>query len=314
MKKFFYNILLAAVWSGFCFYPNQTAASSNIVINEIAWMGTLASANYEWIELYNPTSNNVDLTNWTLVANDGSPNIQLTNSIPAGGYFLLERTSDESVPGITADQIYTGALSNSGEYLILKDDLGNIVDSLDQSSGWLAGDNTTKQTMERTATNTWTNSTFSGGTPKNQNNTASTPTTEPVIEEPTAPNSSNYQPTEIEEGQFRSGDILINEFVSDPQDNEEEWIELYNASNKIINLDGWTIIDGSGSKTYLTGTLGINEDNRYLVIYSPKGNLNNAGDSITLKFANEIIDQISYGNWNDGNISDNAPVAHDPLS
>lgn len=32
-----------------CFAIN----SSDVVINEIAWMGTIASANDEWLELYN---------------------------------------------------------------------------------------------------------------------------------------------------------------------------------------------------------------------------------------------------------------------
>ena len=124
-------------------------ASSSVQINEIAWMGTSASANAEWIELYNPSSNPIDLKGWKLSATDGSPNVTLSGTISGNGYFLLERTSDDTLPNITANQIYSGALSNSGEHLQLIDATGAVVDDVDGSSGWPAGDDTTKNTMQR---------------------------------------------------------------------------------------------------------------------------------------------------------------------
>ena len=80
-----------------------TQAPRDIAISEIAWMGTTASYNDEWIELYNNTGSSVDLTNWTLSATDGTPTITLAGTIPAGGYYLLERTDDTTVPGVAAD-------------------------------------------------------------------------------------------------------------------------------------------------------------------------------------------------------------------
>jgi hypothetical protein len=88
------------------------APALNVAINEIAWMGRLADANDEWIELHNNTGAPINLSGWTLIAADGTPNITLTGTIPAGGYFILERTDDNSVPGVAADLIYTGALGN----------------------------------------------------------------------------------------------------------------------------------------------------------------------------------------------------------
>jgi PKD repeat protein/DNA/RNA endonuclease YhcR with UshA esterase domain len=47
----------------------------------------------------------------------------------------------------------------------------------------------------------------------------------------------------------------------------------------------------------------------------PKGNLNNDGDMVILRDAkSNIIDQLVYGNWNDGLVGDNAPAASDPDS
>lgn len=131
--------------------------ASSVVINEIAWMGSppkngetsSAAANNEWIELKNTGFASVDIAGWSLLAEDGTPNIMLTGNIPAGGFLLLERTNDDTVPGITADIIYTGALSNSGEKLILKDGQGNIVDTVDASAGWSAGSAETKDTMQK---------------------------------------------------------------------------------------------------------------------------------------------------------------------
>ncbi|OGZ65410.1 MAG: hypothetical protein A3C50_03660 [Candidatus Staskawiczbacteria bacterium RIFCSPHIGHO2_02_FULL_43_16] len=120
-----------------------------IVINEIAWMGSVVSVNKEWIELFNPGSQAVSLSGWKLQAADGAPLIELSGSIEAQGFYLLERTDDDSVPDVVADQLYTGALANAGEYLYLYGAQGNVVDEVDCSTGWFAGNNTTKQTMQR---------------------------------------------------------------------------------------------------------------------------------------------------------------------
>ena len=125
--------------------------SRQVVISEVAWMGTVASANDEWIELMNTTSSAVNLAGWTLQAADGTPSIALTGTINPYGYYLLERTADTTINNITADQIYTGALGNAGEDLELLDTSGRLVDALGAltAGAWPAGDNTTKATMER---------------------------------------------------------------------------------------------------------------------------------------------------------------------
>ena len=128
-------------------------AKAGVYINEVAWMGTTNSANDEWIEIYNDGSESIDLNGWTLSAVDGAPNINFSSTtnkiIPAGGFYLLERTDDSAVLGITADLIYTGALSNDGENLVLKNKDGSEIDRINGSNGWPAGDNISKQTMQK---------------------------------------------------------------------------------------------------------------------------------------------------------------------
>lgn len=119
---------------------SATAASKlDVVISEIAWMGTSTSSFDEWIELYNNTASSIDLTGWSLSAADDTPTITLNGTIPAHGHFLLERTDDTTVPGVPADQTYTGALENVGEDLILRDGSSNLIDRVDCSSEWFAG-------------------------------------------------------------------------------------------------------------------------------------------------------------------------------
>lgn len=152
MKKILAFIAFA---SFFISINGANAAPQDIIINEIAWMGTAESADNEWLELLNKTSADIDLTGWILSAQDGAPVKTLSGTIKAGGFFILERTGDNTLPNIAADLIYTGALSNGGETLILKDQNGNEIDRIEASAGWSAGDNTTKQTMQRTADNGW---------------------------------------------------------------------------------------------------------------------------------------------------------------
>ena len=142
----------------------------SVIINEVTWMGTEISFSDEWIELRNTTGADIDLTGWTLNAQDGTPSVNLSGTILANGYFLLERTDDNSVPGILADQIYSGGLGNNpnGEFLELKNNENNLIDSVDGSSGWLAGNNTTKQTMSL-CSDVWQDSSQAGGTPRAAN-------------------------------------------------------------------------------------------------------------------------------------------------
>ncbi len=139
--------------------------AGDVIINEIAWMGTTISSSDEWLELRNMTDQDIDLTGWTLQSTDGSPAITLSGTLLANGYFLLERTDDTTVPEINADQIYSGALSDSGEVLDLKDNLSNLIDTAG-SLPWPAGDGPAKKTMERGTGTSWQTSLNVGGTPR----------------------------------------------------------------------------------------------------------------------------------------------------
>ena len=110
---------------------------------------------------------------------------------------------------------------------------------------------------------------------------------------------------EIDCGMCETINIKINEFVSDPLTGDNDWIELYNPTEDIVDLTGWTINDGASWIKILSGN--INAMDFFIIPSSNK--LNKGGDLIELKNPSEVlIDKVAYGNWDDGNTTDNAPV------
>lgn len=194
MKKNFSFLKNLSVTLTFLVFLPLEVWGATVEIDEIAWMGSLPregetstkAASNEWIELKNTTAGSVNFSGWSLRAMDGTPEISLSGIIPASGYFLLERSGDDSVSGIDADIIYTGALSNSGEHLILKNSQGEVIDEIDASSGWPAGDNESKETMQR-IDNIWTTLT---PTPRAPNTNKTVVATTPVAATPVSADSS----------------------------------------------------------------------------------------------------------------------------
>ncbi|MDI6883005.1 MAG: DUF1566 domain-containing protein [Patescibacteria group bacterium] len=149
----------------------QIPARNKVIFNEIAWMGSLNSANDEWIELKNVSSIPVDLTGWQILDKDEQIKIIFSDRdrVSVNGFFLLERTDDSSVPAILADLIYTGALGNTDETLYLLDKNCRLEDKAEANPSWPAGSNSSKKTMERKINLVWQTSLNPAGTPKAKN-------------------------------------------------------------------------------------------------------------------------------------------------
>jgi beta-lactamase superfamily II metal-dependent hydrolase len=83
---------------------------------------------HEWIEIFNPTKNNLDLTNWELVDGGASYTIA-SGSIPSTGYFVVAKSGFQAKYGVTPDHADLSlSLNNGGEQLRLKDANGVEVD------------------------------------------------------------------------------------------------------------------------------------------------------------------------------------------
>lgn len=342
--------LLTVAVSFFVFQP-ALAAPNHVVINEIQVGG--ATAADEFVELYNPTSSPVNLSGWRLsrrTASGNQTNLLTTFpdvSLPAGGYFLI--THPTGYTGVTAadarystseslaanntvvlfsdagttiiDLVGMGTASSFEEAAALNPPSGQSIARQNKSDGVIDTDNNASDfilTAVPSPKNPTTQPPAEPNPPTDQppastspNDTATPPSSEPITTPPPPPSGAGGTGLPL----ILPGDILINEFVADPTDEDEEWIELINRTGRTIDLTGWVIEDGGEHQTILSGSIAGMPPNNFFVVAKPKGNLNNAGDRIILKTQNgQIIDEISYGNWADGNIADNAPVASDPAS
>jgi hypothetical protein len=168
---------------------------ADVLVTEINWMGSSDSQFAEWIEFYNTGDEDINMSGWKLYeAGGGTLVFTFTKIIPKKGYLLLERTTSSSpdpVPGINdeAGSFGGSGLSNSGEYLVLKDSGNSVVQGLNFSGGWPAGESDTKKTMQWDGTK-WVTAT---ATPKADLN----PTT--TGEEPIAPPSgTSWVPEKFE--------------------------------------------------------------------------------------------------------------------
>jgi len=148
-------------------YPSPPPADfGDVVINEVAWMGTVANYRHEWIELRNTTDRPICVADWSILGggslgsyvNIVNSAIRTTPVIPAGGYLILAdgESSVRDGSGNSLVDVYNSGLSlvNTGEPLSLHDYRnagGSVIDIVNGDGGaWPAGDNSApKLTMER---------------------------------------------------------------------------------------------------------------------------------------------------------------------
>jgi hypothetical protein len=178
---------------------------SRVIISEVAWAGTAADAQDEWIELRNLGSEPVDLVGWSLQWRRTRPVtpedyvwkvVELSGTLAAAGdllagletdtggvfvrpddasslwwrvsydpdrdtrgYFLLERTRDDTVKDVPSGMLYDAtrspalALSDLGEVIVLVNARGDVVDTANATNvgrdAWAGGSRSSFGSMER---------------------------------------------------------------------------------------------------------------------------------------------------------------------
>ncbi len=168
---------------------------ADILVTEINWMGSTDSQFAEWIELYNNSDEEVNLSGWKLYEAGGDTLVfTFTKKIAGKSYLLLERTTTSSpdpVPSVNDELGSFGGsgFSNSGEFLVLKDNANNTVQSLNFSPGWPAGDSESKKTMQ------WDGSKWITSSPTPKAGLTSTTITP---EEPTTSGGGSFVPEKFE--------------------------------------------------------------------------------------------------------------------
>lgn len=313
--------------------PSTAVPAKSIVISEVAWAGTTADSIDEWIELQNPSSvNTVDLTGWSLRADDGTPTIALMGAIDKNSFYLITHKDSNAVnlnqngnpltnfvyePGCN-----TGSLNNNGEILRLYDPANTVVDTANKNGeSWPAGSASGFRSMERRGPNyddsntSWITNTGvvkngydkSGGsingTPKRAN-WAWTVTPTPLVRyTPTRTPTPLPQPSPvlvINEFLARSGTDWNNDGRVDVYD---EYIEVVNAGTVNVSLSGYKLddyeLDATGKVisnafTLPSGTLKPGEK---AVFYGSQTGirLDDSGDTVRLlSSSNVILDAFTY--------------------
>ncbi|MFW6138745.1 MAG: lamin tail domain-containing protein, partial [Spirochaetota bacterium] len=233
----------------------------DILMNELAWAGTLTSAYDEYIELINTTDRDIFLSNW-IIENAAGPGIQLmfSGKIKAGTSFLIsnytlgsEKTALTVSPDF-ADPCLSLPNSTFGPF-VLKNYEGDIFDTVGDGGVYPYGINSSeaKASMARytyAATTIWDPDSW-------YTETQSVNLADKTYGTPGAPNSDQG---------FHSGPsendalAIITEYYIDYEDPEgpiEDWVELYITRSG--NVDRFMVTDLDGKDSFIT-----NEENTYV--------------------------------------------------
>ncbi len=133
---------------------------------------------------------------------------------------------------------------------------------------------------------------------------------EDTIDDDTSNNIAFTKVTGVQINEIR-GDIVINEIMYAPISPEPEWIEIFNRSDKIIDLKNYKIADNNDTVVVITQSILLNPTEYYVIasdssirnFYNiPSGitfktlpALNNTGDKIILiDSLNRTIDSLEY--------------------
>lgn len=268
-----------------------SADSGHIVINEVQ-IGQSGSgnANNEFVEIYNPTGSDIDLSALSFKLHirnsngtDNNKTLTFKNKVvPLKGFFLIAPNNDYGT-SIGADATYSVTsgnklVDNGGVYISTSTTANvNIIDKV----GW--------------------GSQPVGGYEEMPYN-PSIPVGQSIKREPDGHDTDNNGNDFVIAGEENAGEnvpsnnngssingVYINELMPDPaspkSDTVDEWIELYNDSDTRVDLSGAILKDTVGVvfEYVIPGGTFI-DSKRYAVFYRSATNitLNNDGDSVEL--------------------------------
>lgn len=219
----------------------------SVLVNE--FVSDPLSGQPEWIELYNKNGETIDLTDWLIIDGSGAETV-LVGSITARGFWVIDNPK--------------GYLNNSGDQILLKDNLGNLIDSVNYGN-WQNGAVNAPAAPDPLATARKVDGQNSGNNLADFSLTE-TPTkglanliTLTIPEEEQDNNENQAEPDDqkivIEEKKLTYKEMIsINEIFPNPigADLHYEFIELKNICNQTVDLNGWQIQDADKTTYKIT--------------------------------------------------------------
>ncbi len=249
--------MLAASLLSACTADNTGMASTgSVIINEVmasnsAFAPAADGCYYDWIELYNPTGETVDLNDYYITDTDNIPlRFQLRGlSIDPGRYALVYLSG---LNGIDANGFLHAnfKLSSRGEIISLNDRHGNIISRVE------IGESPSNVSFGRlddgnSSSYVW----FASPTPLEKNG-----------------GSSASDPDDLE---YTGNGVIISEFMTDntyilydADGDYGDWVELYNPTDTDADMSGYSLTDNNDAPSKWVFPYGtVIPSGGYLVIY-----------------------------------------------
>lgn len=208
-------------------------ARNSILINEI--MFNPLDEETEWVEIINNSDDTLNLRDWSVsdILSTPAKNF-ITNSdlflAPDELFIIAADTSKlnyKSEVKSKAAEVNFGTLGNTQDGIIIYDFRNAVIDSFFYRSSWRS---VKGYSLERVSTSAETNDSTNWVTSLSENR--ATPGKENSI---------------INIPSFTRNSVIINEILYEPDIDNSEFIEFYNASDKEINIGGWRIEDEKGN-------------------------------------------------------------------
>lgn len=269
--------------------PAVNLGGGTILINEL---DPFANSGTEFVELYNPSGSDIDITGWALSDTDGLDT--LSGTVPAMGFLQLVQNTD-----------YTSSNFATGDVAYLFNASGERVDQLGYDGEFV------DDCIARVP---------NGSGPNDGFNFASSNGGTDVFDQTCTPGATNVLTS--------PSVVVINEFLADPagsapdgdangdgvrDSSDDEFIEIVNVSGGDLDLSGWTISDGANGVRHTVPANTIIADQCALVVFgggTPTGtfggatvqtasnsflSLNNGGDTITINNGVSDVVVFTYG-------------------
>lgn len=268
--KHFYKLF----FSIFLFFSFHSTAFAQIIITEV--YPNPGTDELEWIEIYNTSDNEFDLSSWKLEDTLSSPSLLKE--------FNSEIIASKSHMVITLNQ---NKLNNSGDTVTLYNHKNQVIEKFNYGastseksfSKTIDNQNNYQADIEITTATLGEYSIYQSATP---------------IPTPSPTPTSTVTSSEDEK-------IYISNYQACPATDEDEWVEIINQGESKISLSGWLIQDKNGNQVFFQDTDEISKNEALKISWS-HSLLNNSGDDIFLKnSAEETIDSLSYIECNNSN-------------
>jgi len=290
IKIAYFFCILLIIPAAFFVFNYSCFANENPIISAVQTKGN--NANDDFIEIYNPSCNDINISDWKIIKRTASGTessikvISHGTVIKAKSYFLWSNSGFSET--VRADQSTVSILSDNYSIALFNDD--KITDSITWGinsnpffGSYFYSENLLKsQVLKKDADGDF--STEINYLPKNSS----------IVNEAELSLCKKEDPVSVE----YSNKLQISELLPNPEDGDEEYIEFYNNSDEKINLKGWSLHDASKSGEYVFLSADYMEPEEYFVIYKSdfKFALNNSGDENLVLFDpnKKDIFEVSY--------------------